>query len=837
MRFETAAPVVARLSDPAATDPVVAGQKAATLARLAAEGFPVPPGVVLTTRACRRILEAAGLGADASPEEAAAAPLPEDVWTELADAVASLGETAFAVRSSGVAEDLAGASYAGQYETVLGVRGADELPGAVGRCLASAFSARLAAYRGAAAGEGSAPMAILVQRLVPAEAAGAAFTANPVTGDPEILVSAVRGLGERLVGGEAIPDEWVVRGDAAESLAAPEGAIDTEMARRVAELAARVEASLGAPQDVEWAMAGGELFLLQARPITALPQPPELDVPTEGFWLKDDAHYPAPLTPFGASVYLPALVHGVQAMCDEFGLLMEGMEQRCLSGEVYMRPVPVGGKERPAPPWWVLWLAARLVPSLRRRARVAEEALRSRLPERLLERWDMEWREGLRREAESLRGRELRALDDQALLAHLDDALDLLRRGEVVHFRLWVPYMLAVYELGAACRDLLGWDASQALALLGGTSEASSAPSRALGALAAAAAPSPGAREAIAEGGPKILDRLRTAAPDLAQAFASCLEDHGHRTTAYDPGAPTLAERPELLAALVLDRMREGGDACGRVKALREDALARARAVLASRPAAYRERFERALASAQRAYGVREENVFVTDLAPNAVVRYTLREIGGRLAERGMISEADDAVWLEDGELRSALRGDGGDLRPLVARRRAERAWVAAHPGPASYGKDPGVPPDVRGLPGALGHITAAMMWHMELVQPVSVTAVGDAVAGVAGSPGRHTGPVRVIRDESEFHRLRPGDVLVCPITSPTWSVLFSQAGALVTDGGGVLAHAAVIAREHGIPAVLATRDATRRLRDGELVTVDGTAGVVLLEPATVVGS
>lgn len=102
-----------------------------------------------------------------------------------------------------------------------------------------------------------------------------------------------------------------------------------------------------------------------------------------------------------------------------------------------------------------------------------------------------------------------------------------------------------------------------------------------------------------------------------------------------------------------------------------------------------------------------------------------------------------------------------------------------------------------------------------------------DGLSGVPGSPGRYSGPVRVVRDESEFAKLRPGDVLVCPITSPAWSVLFLQAGAVVTDNGGVLSHTAVIAREYGIPAVLATGDATRRLRDGDLVTVDGSGGVV----------
>ena len=118
-------------------------------------------------------------------------------------------------------------------------------------------------------------------------------------------------------------------------------------------------------------------------------------------------------------------------------------------------------------------------------------------------------------------------------------------------------------------------------------------------------------------------------------------------------------------------------------------------------------------------------------------------------------------------------------------------------------------------------------MYAMDAMLPRHPEQREGEIAGIAGSPGRHRGPARVIHEEGEFGRLGRGDVLVCPITSPAWSVLFGQAGAIVTDGGGLLAHAAVIAREYGIPAVLATHDGTRRIRDGETVTVDGTAGIV----------
>jgi len=131
-------------------------------------------------------------------------------------------------------------------------------------------------------------------------------------------------------------------------------------------------------------------------------------------------------------------------------------------------------------------------------------------------------------------------------------------------------------------------------------------------------------------------------------------------------------------------------------------------------------------------------------------------------------------------------------------------------------------------MPEPLRQVTKAQIWYMNLAigQPKRTVAANEIV-GVPGSPGRHTGTVRLVRDESEFPRLMPGDVLVCPITTPTWSILFAHAGAVVTDGGGVLSYAAVIARENGIPAVLGTGDGTRRLRDGQKVTVDGNTGLV----------
>src|SRR5919106_2979086 len=203
-----ASSTVVDLDDSAARDAAVAGHKAATLATLKAAGFRVPAGFVITADACGELTGHAEL----TGEMVSGAPLPAGLREQIVAALAHLGGGPVAVRSSATAEDLPDASFAGQYESFLDVDGLEAICDAVRRCVAAAHSDRVAAYRAVAdAAEGS--MAVLVQRMVPADAAGVAFSANPVTGDrDQTLVSAVRGLGERLVSGRATPDEWVVRG-------------------------------------------------------------------------------------------------------------------------------------------------------------------------------------------------------------------------------------------------------------------------------------------------------------------------------------------------------------------------------------------------------------------------------------------------------------------------------------------------------------------------------------------------------------------------------------------------------------------------------------------------
>ncbi len=223
---------VRSLADVGVEDIALVGNKAATLATLRRAGFQVPGGVVLTTEALAQALTAAGLQDGALQAEVEALPLPTGLTEALAAAVRKLGSAVLAVRSSGVEEDLPDASYAGQYVTVQNVP-AEELATAVRHCWASAFSDQVNAYRHAHRIARQVAMAVLIQPMVPADAAGVAFSADPITGDRNTsVVNAIRGLGERLVSGLASPDHWLVRGTQASCRSAPEGAIDARWPSR-----------------------------------------------------------------------------------------------------------------------------------------------------------------------------------------------------------------------------------------------------------------------------------------------------------------------------------------------------------------------------------------------------------------------------------------------------------------------------------------------------------------------------------------------------------------------------------------------------------------------------
>ena len=806
------------------------GMKAGNLASLLQAGFPVPRGVVLTTDAYRRF---DSLDRDGTREGRASSEL-RDLAARLVDGI---GGGPVAVRSSAPAEDLPEASFAGQYETVLNVKGPVQLAAAIGRCWASASSPRATSYRDA---HRMAPtdMAVLVQPMVNAAAAGVAFSANPVTGRrAEVVINAVRGLGDRLVSGEVTPDQWTVSGHEVHRDESDDFVISAEDARAIATLARQVEDHFGVAQDIEWAIGDSGLRLLQARPISSLPEPPVEPIPIElvippGFWMYDASHNPRPGYHVDLAIF-PLIRRASQRWAAEFGYLFDGLEWTAIGMWPYQRMVPLGGREGPMPPKWLMRLLVRVMPVLRRRVAAAVEAVRSDKAGRLIERWHDEWQSELSDAITSRLAGDLSGLSDAALTAHLRGCLELLERGIQTHMILHGALSMTMRELATTCDELLGWDLARATELVSGTSHRSTEPGRRLHELGRTAAARPAVRALLDRPDANTVDRLQAVDPEFATAFAAYLESYAHRALGYTLGEPTLAEMPWLLLGLIRGQIESGydPDETSRARAARRMAVAaEARARLADRPTELR-RFERALTRAERAYPVREDNEFFTMSAPLALARYAVLEVGRRLAGRGVIEQPADVLHLELEQALTAL-AEGGDHRGIVERRKGERAWAELHPGPQFYGEPPAAPPSFDFLPDEARIPMEAILWGNDVIMAMGAArdrnaAEASLLRGIPASAGTYTGPARVVIDESQFEKIRPGDVLICPITSPVWSVLFPAIGALVTDTGGVLSHPAIIAREFGIPAVVATRDATSILGDGDLVTVDAGTGTV----------
>ncbi|MEX2534417.1 MAG: PEP/pyruvate-binding domain-containing protein, partial [Trueperaceae bacterium] len=240
---------------------------------------------------------------------------------------------------------------------------------------------------------------------------------------------------------------------------------------RVAGLARKVEEHFGEPQDIEWAIRGDELFLLQARPITTLGSEqaaqgqaihlPMVPVPVEhppGYWEREESHYPDPISPATRSTFVPAVNRAFRLMFSEFSPMIETLEQREIGGWLYQRAVPLGGKDMPTPPAWLVPLLIRVVPQLRNRIRGSVQAVREDKAGWMIELWASDWRPELIRERDRLAATDLPALTDAHLRHNLEEARRFMETSLERHMLLNGAIQLTLADYAFACRDLLGWD-------------------------------------------------------------------------------------------------------------------------------------------------------------------------------------------------------------------------------------------------------------------------------------------------------------------------------------------------------------------------------------------
>jgi phosphohistidine swiveling domain-containing protein len=786
----------------AEADPAEAGGKGANLARLAAAGLPVPRAWILPVRAHLEFLARHGLGEahrDGRHAEIAAR-LPELAWDLPRPRLAER----LAVRSSATDEDGREHARAGAYRTELDVP-PDGVPAAILRCWASWHACRA---RGPATPDDGG-MALVLMEMVDAEVAGVLFTVNPLTGSwAEMVVEACWGLGESLVAGQVVPDRWVMRRprgalarlvppafaarglrvvqaqpahQSHQRVRAPQGGtmqvpcpqptaakLAEAQVRALCALGLRVEALLGEPQDIEWAKdRAGALVLLQARPVTG-----RAELPRGGatLWTRRfvGERWPNGATPLGWSLLAPLLSHFVA---------YPATSARYLGGEPPFRRV----RGHPYVNVTVFRHLAFKLPGLPPPRFVLDF-----FPPEEETRW-------LRRAAAPPDLRVLAALVRESTT---DQRWSRFRWNPVTNPAAWEEFAARLDDRLAALEDTppeAAWAAAEPLlrAYVGIHVTSLLYANLAWDLLApwlgndadVLLHPPEGSITARVNGALRALGALRGEAAE--DALAQILAAHGHRSSAsWEIWSPRWAEEPDSVLRLAR-AMAEPGTTTRATAPDPEDVAAR----LAALPPGLRGVTELA-----RTYlRLREEQRYHLDRIL-WVLKRKLRALGARWLE-----DADDVRFLEIGELEDASAGrlDADALRRIVARRAREPL-------------DPD-PPDFLSGDAAL---------------PIP-TPDTPRLQGLGISPGRVRGRVRILRHPEEADRVRPGEILVTRAVDPGWTPVFDRAGGLVLELGSQLSHGAVVAREMRLPAIANIVGATRILRDGEEVTVDGRAGVL----------
>lgn len=894
------------------------GGKGRSLAQMTRAGFDVPEGFLLSTAAYKdfvadnelgmRILELArpeisdGRASFESASRSIQAlitgcELSARLKAELVAAYQALpgNDPAVAVRSSANAEDLPGLSFAGQQETYLNVSGIEALLEAVRNCWASLWTSQAISYRNEMGIESDAvAMAVVVQVMVPADVAGILFTANPATGERgEMIVNASFGLGEAVVGGQVTPDTFIVDrstlrpketmigtkeqkivsdGDQGTRLVDVEegerdaSSLPEELLTELAELAGRVERHFeGQPQDIEWAVADGKLWLLQSRPITNLPPQPvevEWEAPPEVFGLvrrQIVENIPDPTCPLFDELYIHGglasartgksmytTLHGFAFQI--FGSASEKTDEEFRANLKRRRDEEAREPEVKAREAHDLNL---FLESLSEDDRAEFKAMAAALASDNLPHaitmpesdnptyiafnktftndnqhkdfWDRALPE-LQDATKKWEAADLAAAGDQALLAGIAE----LASAEGHYWTSNGGHTFGVAksvddQLQAFLRESLPDHHFTSGQFLSGFKSRIMQANDDMFAIATQIKASSALYEVvIATPARRLMAvlRQRDDTGRVLEAIDAYLATYGHQGYSLDFCEPTQQEDPSAMFVTLknmvqrdeYDPVQHEAEATRK----REQALAEIRELLP--PFEYWQ-FRYRMWFAYQYYPMREESCFVLGTAW-PVLRRMAAELGKRLVDVGTLSESDDLYFLTSDEIKPALAARGrGEAMPeylalTAGRRELREARKRLHP--------PGtIPEEARENPGLKFKETQ-----------FKNDDSSDTLRGIPVSPGTIAAPASRIMNAQEFDQMQPGSILVCPMTSPAWTQLFAHAVGLVTDIGGILGHGSIVAREYGIPAVVGTGNVTQRIESGQTLEVDGDAGTVVIEEA-----
>lgn len=798
-------------------DIAIAGGKGANLGEMTQAGITVPPGVVLTADAYDFFMEAGGIEPQKIESTAQirsailSTKMPEEIEAEIREFCGTLEEGArMAVRSSATAEDLDDASFAGQQETYLNVIGTDNVLIKIRECYASLWGDRAVSYRkNSGYDKQKTSLAVVIQQMVESESAGVMFTSDPAGDRENIHINAAYGLGEAVVSGIVSPDEYIctkegtvikqitgskeveiiydadnggTRKVSVDESRRKQSVLNKEQIAALVKEGVRIEKHYGHPMDIEWAVKSGRIYILQARSITTLKEHTG-----KTFTEKDFEGYPKVKPAKGAmreavlfnlektpTPYYP-LDHdfggnvGEQkgVLFSEIGINFEGgMYPIDRDGISYQSSNKFKlGKNVFAIPKYL-----KLIGDVDHNIKCADESLAKCRAEFEKEKSLSPKDAGAIGESlERMRKLIGKTAYDRFLYALFPNAIESMKVTKVLHK---IDGKLNSYDV------------------LEGLSYVTADMNRAMKEMCEYITADSQMTETVMNVG---YEKIRSTYPELGSRFDLFLKQFGSKSdfNCYCFIAETWRENPDRFVNALRPMLKSGGEAVATKEESEQhfvDLMAKVHGALPDKKYAA---FEMRVKGLRHYHYIREATQYLWE----SEFEYC-RKLLRKLAEVTKVSY-EDYLFLFAEELFEVCRqGTLGDKAGLIDKRKDKRAFAEAY-------------------------------WDKCMKD--ALAGDDDSIKGIGASDGQVKGKVCIVHSPEEFYKLEKGDILVCTYTDPEWTPLFALAGGVVVDTGGTLSHAAIVAREYGIPAVLATGDATLKLKDGDMVLVNATEGSVTL--------
>lgn len=763
-----------------------AGGKGGMLARLFQGGYPVPEGFVIF------------------PSAFQGERLTEKAWSEILvflNAIRKNNEgVLFAVRSSALSEDSAQASFAGEFETVLNVGTDHEIQEAIYTVFRSRQSERVKAYSSVQGIEESHQIAIVIQLMVASEISGVLFTADAITGSfANMIGNYVHGLGEQLVSGEANAYNF--------NFCRPKGEYEgpdefKKYAVKLYQYALKLEKELGCPQDIEWAVAKGKLYLLQARPITTL-TPGNLDtyeinesLGSDALWVNTNVGEAIPdvVTPLTWSLvraldiesgFVPGYYLWSGNIC---GRIYSNISQRLsaitalygspklglkILGEVFGQ-IPEG-LTIPAYPFTRMDVIKAMVPGIRYYLRKNREVSKS-LPQYVQDTPD--W---CRRTKAAIQ-----KINTKEELLHL-------WRHELEPYNTEAWWGLIV----SGSKAVLALTLSKKLEKLVGTEDANTLLSNLRG------------NSELASLGP-VIGISKVLKGNLSRE--EYLKLNGHRGPhEFELSIPDPSEDINWLERQIKEFKESDTDA--------DELLQKQHTKYEAAWKRFTERYPNKVKWLEKQMAKASEGARVREAARSEFVRVfrVVRAFALKAGELTGIGE--DIFFLYINEVEDILSDRDVKVKYIGIRKENYEKYKALPPFPAI----------IRGRFNPLEWVKDPnkRMDFYDSTMPIAIAADSETLKGFAGAAGKVEGIVRILATPEEGEKLQPGEILVATTTNVGWTPLFPRAAAIITDVGAPLSHAAIVARELGIPAVVGCGNATLRLKTGDRVMVDGGQGIV----------